>query len=531
MKILKRPKVKIILLAFIIIIIVSIAIIGGIAIHLYVGNLNIRFEQNLNKIAPEDMRIAEFIEDFEYMYNFFAANCPFFDINERRMNYNWLDLKEEYFERIEDCENTTEFLNVILDAITAIQNCHTYLVPPSYTETQRGYFVEDDRYPFYEIFSEEVVEANQYWIDIYNDVMYERDNTFLVENRINYNILMVYNKGEYIVHEVLNSTYNDFLGSKVVAVDTIPIHELIAEKYKVTYLDYDYARSRNYVGYLRPVYLDFSTIFTFENSTGSQFNATLFYDAFDYSSLNWRGYYPEISDVYTRLYPSDSVGYLQVGGMYNPTPFYHTKIMSFYNSIADYDNLIIDIRGNCGGNDGFWIEELVKPLLKQKAKSTSYFAIHDKATYSHIFRKEREWYWRSSKLRFDHLPPEVLTKEIKIYRDHRIEGPENAVEFDGKIALLVDNMIFSSSESFAVFCKNTGFATLYGTNTGGDGIGDATYFVLPNSKLIIRYSYLLGLFPNGDANQETHTPPDVYYESSRGNWSELIDFTIKDLTT
>jgi len=291
-KLLTHPRLKIVLLTSLIIVVVSLATVGGIAIYFTVGNLRINFEQNVNGIDPQDMGVEEYIEDFEYMYSLMEENFPFFDVKERRMGYNWLDLKEEYLERIRDCENNAEFLNVIVDAIQSLQNCHTYLVPPSYTSTQRGYFVEDDRYPFYEIFSEEVVEANQYWIDIFDNVMYQRDNWFLGLNRENYDLLMVYDKGEYVVHEVWNSTDEYLLGSKVVAVDGVPIHDLIKESYKVTFLHFDFARARNHVEFLRPVYLNSSTEFSFQNATGDPLNATLSYDStFNYPSINWRGYY------------------------------------------------------------------------------------------------------------------------------------------------------------------------------------------------------------------------------------------------
>jgi hypothetical protein len=531
-KLFKHSKVKIILLVTLISTVVISGTLGGIYFYLAESKINIGFEQQINDIHPQDMGVEEFIEDFEYMYNLMAANFPFFGCKERRLGFNWLDLKQVYLDRFQECENTAEFLNVLVDAITSLQNCHTYLVNPSFTATQRQWFVEDDRYPYYEIFCEEAVEANQYWIDIYNNVMYERDDWFFGVNRVNYDLLMVYDKGEYIVHDVWNTTDNYMIGYKVVSVGNVPVHTLIKNSYNITYLHHDFARDRSFVDFLRPLYLGFSVDFTFENSTGGFLNRTLTYDsAFAYDAVTWRGIYPDLPEVYTRKYINEKVGYLQIGGMYNPTPLYHTRIMNFYESIADYNHLIIDIRGNSGGSDRFWAQEIVEPLLKEKAKSPSYFAIHNDASYAHMMRKERGWYLRASKSRFDHLPLEAQSDDVKIYKTSRKYGPENTVDFAGKIAVLTDHKIFSSSESFSAFCKTTGFATLYGTNTGGDGIGDATYFILPNSKLIIRFSYLLGLFPNGDANDEVHTPPDVYYESAAGNWSELIDFTIKDITT
>ncbi|MFX0094832.1 MAG: S41 family peptidase [Candidatus Hodarchaeota archaeon] len=249
-------------------------------------------------------------------------------------------------------------------------------------------------------------------------------------------------------------------------------------------------------------------------------------------------YYPDLLSYFscyvhltsTKLYPEDKVGYLQIGSMANPSD-YHSQIMSFYQSIADYNHLIIDIRGNAGGNDNFWLEEIVFPLLKEQTDLSVYYAFNDKAIYSHKFRELNNVTEIVSKADFDYLPPETLSDDVKIYnKSYSIPVQPNTVAFNGSISVLTDKIIYSSSETFAAFCKITGFAKLYGTSTGGDGIGDKTYFTLPNSKLVICFSYILGLFPSGYANEEIHTPPDVYYESSAGNWTELIDFTIKNIT-
>ncbi len=82
--------------------------------------------------------------------------------------------------------------------------------------------------------------------------------------------------------------------------------------------------------------------------------------------------------------------------------------------------------------------------------------------------------------------------------------------FDGKVWLLVSNQVYSAAEAFTVFCKDTGFATIVGTETGGDGIGiDPVYFMLPNSGLLIRYSPLFGLNPDGSSNEEYGSTPDI----------------------
>ena len=71
-------------------------------------------------------------------------------------------------------------------------------------------------------------------------------------------------------------------------------------------------------------------------------------------------------------------------------------------------------------------------------------------------------------------------------------------------------MITSSSEEFAVFAKNTGFATLVGEKTGGDGIGsDPSVCSLPNGGYVFRFTKEMGLVSDGSCNFERKTEPDI----------------------
>lgn len=82
--------------------------------------------------------------------------------------------------------------------------------------------------------------------------------------------------------------------------------------------------------------------------------------------------------------------------------------------------------------------------------------------------------------------------------------------FGGQIWLLVSDSVYSSAEAFTVFCKDTGFAAIVGTPTGGDGIGiDPVYLALPHSGILVRFSALFGLNPDGSGNEEYGTTPDL----------------------
>ena len=73
------------------------------------------------------------------------------------------------------------------------------------------------------------------------------------------------------------------------------------------------------------------------------------------------------------------------------------------------------------------------------------------------------------------LPEEIKTnfafyKTYPIYINPWTVNHNNSdfINFKGKIYLLVDKDVFSASESFASFAKDSGFATLVGEPTGGN---------------------------------------------------------------
>lgn len=50
-------------------------------------------------------------------------------------------------------------------------------------------------------------------------------------------------------------------------------------------------------------------------------------------------------------------------------------------------------------------------------------------------------------------------------------------KFHGKIWVLVDEYCYSATDALVWFCKETGFATVVGTKTGGNGKGAQPYMM------------------------------------------------------
>lgn len=199
-------------------------------------------------------------------------------------------------------------------------------------------------------------------------------------------------------------------------------------------------------------------------------------------------------------------------------------IKPFLESVKNYKALIIDIRGNGGGDTAYWTNNIVSMLLNKPVKYTTYLAFRG-GSFEEKFIKRRlgEDYYELNKTSdlddrvLTKLPSEVK-KDFKYYKEYNTELiPRNPIGFNGKIYMLIDGDVFSASESFAVFAKSTGFATLVGEKTGGDGIGmDPAVCTLPNSGYVFRFPVDMGLTSDGTCNFEHKTEPDIKVSAKVG---------------
>ncbi|WP_160687695.1 S41 family peptidase [Clostridium sp. C2-6-12] len=191
-------------------------------------------------------------------------------------------------------------------------------------------------------------------------------------------------------------------------------------------------------------------------------------------------------------------------------------IKPYLEQIKNYKDLIIDIRGNGGGDTKYWEDNIV-PMLINKPLEEELYLVYRGGNFLKPFVMDRmggyEKFAHISDIyneNLKNLPPE-LKEDFKYYLKITSKyEPKNSVGFNGKVYLLVDKYVFSSSEALAIFAKSTGFATLVGEKTGGDGIGfDPAVCALPNSGYIFRFTQEMGLVSDGTCNFEKKTEPDI----------------------
>ena len=188
------------------------------------------------------------------------------------------------------------------------------------------------------------------------------------------------------------------------------------------------------------------------------------------------------------------------------------------------DNIIIDIQCNGGGNTTVWMDGIIKPLWQHPIES-SYLLGAKSGELNRIYwgneyppggtvysSEDVEWKSYFPNLEADRVK---FFDYLKIDRTS-IDCSDSAVGFNGKVWLLVDRYTYSAAEALAIFCKNSGFATIVGERTRGSGMGSDPYIlILPNTGLLIIYEGFCGINPDGTYNGIIGTAPDIVVEDGQ----------------
>lgn len=194
-------------------------------------------------------------------------------------------------------------------------------------------------------------------------------------------------------------------------------------------------------------------------------------------------------------------------------------VINYLNEIKDYPFIIIDIRGNGGGDSYYWAGFLLPNIIDKKYETKNYLLIKSGELNKKIFEQfnfNKDVKTFLDKSSFSSDVKDIL-KDFDGYLafDSIIEPSEDSIHYKGKIYLLVDNGVYSSAEMLASFCKETKLATLVGSRTGGDGIGfDPMQVDLPNTAFVLRFSNNMGITESGSINELDQTVPDIIVQES-----------------
>ncbi len=197
-------------------------------------------------------------------------------------------------------------------------------------------------------------------------------------------------------------------------------------------------------------------------------------------------------------------------------------IQPFLNDLEDIHSLIIDIRGNSGGDTTYWTDYLVPELISEPKERSQYFCFRG-GEYSERFIDFRLDYNYSEMEVIDEafikelslgVPEEIRTDFRYYVKDTMLINPTDEEGYRGDIYLLVDRHVSSSSQSFVQFMRDTNLAYIIGEPTAGEGSGFGSLLLrLPNSGYVIQFPGVMVLNSEGVNIEEVLFTPDLLVDS------------------
>jgi len=266
------------------------------------------------------------------------------------------------------------------------------------------------------------------------------------------------------------------------------------------------------------------------------FSPGLAMELFSYDSIDSTHTFPESTPLHhtsTSSYAileEDRIAYLRIPTFMPDIEralIEQATLLRFYQTIQNYDHLIIDIRGNHGGHISMWYAEILYALWPdmEDVPNMPLYAFYVDSELGRSFANdlwfdeysfiifEDDYVHASSLPYFNEADMLHFTQGTRINTNlgaHRRNPFIVRTPFAGEIWLLTCSFNYSSAEMFARTAKHMNFATLVGETTGGGHTNGRMFFALPNTGILVTWDidYLTDTY--GRSLEEFPTTPHYF---------------------
>ncbi|GAA4326623.1 S41 family peptidase [Pontixanthobacter gangjinensis] len=298
-------------------------------------------------------------------------------------------------------------------------------------------------------------------------------------------------------------------GTQVVAIDDVPIQEILTKIYPQISAERTYFKNAKLEMFSFPRYYwqvfgekDNFKIEVLSNGERKTLNLSAIEAIEDYEMKR-----EEILSSKMELRFLGSTAFLNPGNFGGDTEIYQSFIDSSFTRIqeAEIENLIIDLRNNAGGDDSF-SDYLVSYIADRPFLWTSNFSLKSSQLLKDQVRKERDTtqpFWR-----------EVLVHkndEIYPYKFEAFKPQPEAKRFKGDVFVLINRQSHSQSAVTAAQIQDYDFGTIVGEETGDypSLYASVFYFQLPNTGTTVQVSKGRIIRVNGSTAEEG-VIPDIF---------------------
>ena len=231
---------------------------------------------------------------------------------------------------------------------------------------------------------------------------------------------------------------------------------------------------------------------------------------------------------------------LEITSFSGSTSEFKPKIEEQFKKIQEkgYENLIIDVRDNGGGNDGNsrtvidfitdkpYSEALASTFMMKRSKR---YEKYQKCKAPWMFRwmislRTVSWFDKESKELYKGLLNTPRGENLIVHLPLN-EPVVNPYRFKGNVYVLSNHNSYSATTVFLGAVKDYEIGTIIGTETGDcpTGFGNNLYFELKNSKLRCHSSTTFMIRPNGNKDMSHGVRPDYYVEQTIDDTEKNID--------
>ncbi len=466
------------------------------------------------------------LEDLCHLFQVFKDNHPYLASKDSVEVYDWLSHELDFKEIIAGTKDDEEFAQAIEHILLLLNNSHTFIMNPKWHNILSH--LPREFKPWRDEVDKTDPRAVADWLDMATKSARHPDGYTL-------SFRACYNQGEYLVYwmsDSFRSALGMDPGCTVDSVNGVDVHEFVAGLHGKVRQTYDPHLKRFYVPEFDVPYSSMPYKIGFRDSSGNLVKKEADFCPVTTSihQPSWPFPKPEAVPYHAITLAEGRIAYVHLAKM-DWHGWGEEILLPFYQRTQDSTALIIDIRNNSGGDDFFWIRNIVRPLASEPltgvvgtiSRTRKYLEpfleahqTYDLATIEKLAGEDKGQTLERTALaltkeQLEALPPELLEagfqdpafSQITIY-------PSKEAPFGGKIFVLTGPKTSGAAEKFAAFCKTSGWATVIGECTdGGSGMGIPAVVTLPNSNICVLFPQAISI---GDTY--THIAPHIFVEQA-----------------
>lgn len=467
------------------------------------AEMNRFFNEQKAKYPVPDLSKAEMYADFDTLLSIMERCNPQYLVRKKAIGYDMIAEMKAQREQIQHCNTTLEFVNLLNQTFVVSLDWHCRLYGMSAYFFRDAYHKKDVKIC--------KIKKRDFGINFhyYDDVVSKQPKIFR----------LIHIQGKYFLKNT-TTLFNGKdsvtfpLGTEILTFNQQPVrHILSTVRNSGTYWDFN---SKTYNSSYLAIPDTQNRISFRKDNTVQDYVFTAFSQIEDDGRKRiWEGKYQ------VKWLEKDSVVLITVPAMsYRPDWLEQLKSEILRLRDKPIRAVVMDVRGNWGGNDNTWMDILGMISPTSLREPFCYISCTDKEVVKRVQTSKKEFKGKNITRTFDFVDEHYAFKVHEEGMDSIKNGEQN-LGYEGIIYLLVDKDIYSSTGALtSLSTKNDRIKTI-GMSTGrllGRG-ATPSIFILPHSRVIFSMELLLDAAGVSDAEDFYHdkvtyplTPSIEYYK-------------------